>query len=104
MNIKLTKSEVYEKAVKLFENGDYKKAEELYDKILDNDPLHASTLHAKGVLLRSKNQLHNSIEYLKKALEINPKNLQYWLTLSDTYFHLNELNLCYRQLEINYHY
>ncbi len=99
MNIKLTKSEVYEKAVKLFENGDYKKAEELYDKILDNDPLHASTLHAKGVLLRSKNQLHNSIEYLKKALEINPKNLQYWLTLSDTYFRLNEFKLAKKVIQ-----
>jgi len=93
MSIKLTKKQVYEKAVKLFESGDYKKAEDLYNKILDNDPMHASTLHAKGVLLRSKNELKNSIDYLKKALEINPNYLQYWLTLSDTYFRLNEFQL-----------
>ena len=36
MKTRLTKLEVYNKAVKFFEKGEYEKAEDLYNKILEN--------------------------------------------------------------------
>ena len=99
MNKQLTKLEVYKKAVKFFENGEYEQAEDLYNKILEKDPSYASALHGKGVLLRARNEFQNSLKYIKKALEINPNHLQFWLTLSDTYYRLNEFELALEVIE-----
>ena len=99
MKKQLTKLEVYKKAVKFFENGEYEQAEDLYNKILEKDPSYASALHGKGVLLRSRNEFQNSLKYIKKALEINPSHLQFWITLSDTYYGLNEFELALEVIE-----
>ena len=59
-------------AIKLHEEGMLARAAIIYASILKEDPLHFDALHCMGILLFQKNETKTSIEFINKALVINP--------------------------------
>jgi predicted TPR repeat methyltransferase len=63
---------LYNKALKSHREGDFLKAQTLYQKILKKNPQHAASMHQLGLLAVQLNQLDTAIAWLKQALAISP--------------------------------
>lgn len=86
---KINLKEMYDSANKHYVNRDYKKAKDLYLKILKHAPKHPETNNNLGLTYRKLNQIENAIICFKTALGSNEN---YVIALN---------NLAKAQLEIN---
>jgi tetratricopeptide (TPR) repeat protein len=79
-------------AVSLFQNGRLSEAKTLFNEILSFDPEHAESWYFSALIADQEGLGESAINYLSKALEIDPKNLKYLYTLGDIYYALSYLN------------
>lgn len=63
---------IYNKALKAHRDGDFFKAQTLYQKVLEQNPQHVESMHQLGLLAAQLNQFDTAIAWLKQALAITP--------------------------------
>lgn len=61
-----------EQAVQLHKAGDLRKAEDLYQRILEADPVHPIVLHLLGVTNFQEGKLDFAVQFISKSLAIKP--------------------------------
>jgi len=78
----------------------YDLAEEQFKKVLAVDPLNASAANYLGYMLADRGvRLEESVKYIKKALELEPKNGAYLDSLGWAYFKMKRYDLAEPHLE-----
>ncbi len=77
----------------------YADAEAQFKKVLASDPEHASALNYLGYMLADQNQeLDSALEYIKKAVDLDPANGAYLDSLGWVYFRLGKYDLAEENL------
>jgi len=72
----------------------YAEAEEQFKKVLASDPDHASALNYLGYMLADQNmKLEEALEYIKRAVDLDPANGAYLDSLGWAYFRLGKYEL-----------
>ena len=71
-------NEDMQKATSLHQNGQLEKAEEIYKKVLRNNPSQSDAQYLIGVIALQKNNHHKAIELFEKAILIKPKAYYYY--------------------------
>lgn len=66
--------------------GKFDRAEELYKKILEKDPTHASAMARLGDIYGEKKEFQTAINYYNQALDIEQDNCNLWFRLGVLYF------------------
>ena len=69
--------------------GNLKEAAHHYTAILKNEPNNPDASHNMGVLAVGIGKLDEAIPLFNKALEVNPKIYQFWISLIETLIKLN---------------
>lgn len=84
--LKIQRISVYES------HKEYERAESLLKEMLEKNPNHAGALNYLGYMLADRGiRLGEAVDYVKKALEIDPENGAYLDSLGWAYFKLNDL-------------
>ncbi len=65
--------DLFEKAKKLYFEGNYGESIECYDKAIEINPEYSSAWNNKGNALDEQGKLERAIECYDKAIEINPE-------------------------------
>ncbi|NVD99508.1 tetratricopeptide repeat protein [Massilia sp. BJB1822] len=65
-------------------------AEQQYQRILHERPFHPLANHNLGLLLMQQGDVAGALPYLQRALEINPDEGQFWLTLVEALLQANQ--------------
>ncbi|MFQ5928562.1 MAG: tetratricopeptide repeat protein [Acidobacteriota bacterium] len=79
--------------------GDVDQAEAVFEKILEKNPEHAGVLNYLGYMLADRGaRLREALDYIRKAVEIEPHNGAYLDSLGWVYFKLDQL----KQAELNF--
>ena len=82
--------ELFNQAFELHKQGKLDEAEVLYQKVLEINPKHAEVLNFVGIINMQKFKLNQAIEYIQKAIDINPEPYFYenlakaYLEMEDT--------------------
>jgi tetratricopeptide (TPR) repeat protein len=77
----------------------YDEAENAFRKILDSSPDHAPTLNYLGYILADRGvRLEESLDYLQRAVALDPYNGAYLDSLGWVYFKLDKLDLAEENL------
>ena len=86
------KKELFEKAIKLHQNGDLDKADKIYLSVLDqdNDNFAANFLH--GCILSDKSEFKESINFFEVALRAQPENFDVNNSLGVAYKNLGDFS------------
>jgi tetratricopeptide (TPR) repeat protein len=72
----------------------YTEAEEQFKKVLASDPEHASALNYLGYMLADQNmKLDEALDYIKRAVDLDPTNGAYLDSLGWAYFRLGKYEL-----------
>jgi len=92
-------------AVSLHQAGRFAEAEAIYEELLDSFPDHAGTVHMYGVLAYQTNRVDLAIEFISRAIRLNPSHAACYCNLGNAYksgLRLQEAIASYRQaLAIN---
>ncbi|WP_319558786.1 tetratricopeptide repeat protein [Marispirochaeta sp.] len=67
----------------LFGRGDYAKADEIFETLINEGYEESSVLFLHGTLLAMRARRHEAVDYLFKAAEKEPDYYLYWLKLAD---------------------
>ena len=98
-------SESLAQAVAYHRAGQLPQAEQIYRQVLQADPRNADAWHLLGVIGSQVNQHAVAIEYLRKAIELNPNATAFHANLGAAYQKLKRFDdaiTCYRRaLELN---
>lgn len=79
--------------------GNLQQAEELYRAVLSIAAEHPDANHNLGVIAVECSQFLAAIPFFQKALQAQPKNYQYWVSLVDALIHADECALAEDILE-----
>ena len=63
----------FESAISLFQSGQLTKANKICSEILKDEPNNFEILHLLGIISFQEKKYDLSVEYIKKALKINPE-------------------------------
>lgn len=101
-----TVKELYGQGMKLFEQGDYPKAIELFEKVIQADPNFAAGYNSLGLAYREANASPSElIWYFKAAVDIDPKFAEAYDNLGKAYYGMGNFDkaeeYCKKALEIN---
>ena len=103
-----TSTEWYNKAIKLFDDGEYKEAAVAFDKASQLDPKKEDALYKAGWCYNDLGRYENAIDRLNKTVALNKNNHLAWQELGYAYKKTskNELALsCLKKaIEIKYDY
>ncbi|MCO4781187.1 MAG: tetratricopeptide repeat protein [Candidatus Cloacimonetes bacterium] len=77
--------ETLEKGLFAHQQGDLKKAETLYRKVLKIDPKNADALNLNGIIYASTGRFKKAEKSFKKAISFFPKNVDYRYSLFNLY-------------------
>ena len=86
-------------AIECHRGGNYAQAEELYRAVLSLDPGHADANHNLGAIAVECGQFLASVPFFQAALQANPKERQYWVSLVDALIQAGEADLAGGVLE-----
>lgn len=78
--------------------GDTLKAETLFEQIIEQRPDDWRSYYNRGQLSYFGSKWLDTIKYLSKAVEVNPKEPALWLMLSETYIRIDSLESAERSL------
>jgi len=81
--MELTIDQALQQGVAAHKAGKLQEAERLYRAILQTQPTHPDANHNLGVLTVSVNKAQAALPLLKKALDANPNQEQFWLSYID---------------------
>jgi len=79
--MKFSANKLLQQGIKAHQAGQAKNAERLYRSILKKQPNHPDANHNLGLLTVGFGQPELSLPYFKIALEANPRQDQYWLSM-----------------------
>ena len=82
--------EKLKKGIYFHKKGKLKKAEHLYNSVLETFPKHPDASHNLGVLNVSLNKYNVALPLFKTALEVNPRIIQFWLSYIDALIRDNQ--------------
>ena len=85
----LSVNEVFERAIAAHKSGDLKRAEYLYDTLLQAFPKHGDANHNLGVLYSSTGRAEKAIQLFKNANENNPTIFKFWKSHISALLNLN---------------
>ncbi len=71
--------------------GELSQAEQLYRQILQIQPQHPDANHNLGVLAQSLNKMELALPFFKTALDVNPKQAQFWLSYIEALIKTNQI-------------
>ena len=77
-------------AVTALNNGDFIKAENIYNQVSERDPNNAVALYYLSSIAFQKQDISKSIDYGKRAIKIDGKNVWYKLQLADIYLSMQD--------------
>lgn len=83
---------LFEMANVFFKAGDFGMTKEMLDKSIKINPLLGKAWHLKSELEKRQNEWDNARISLSKALEINPRNIDYLLSLGDAYLNSQDFS------------
>lgn len=66
---------------------EYIKADYIISRALEKSPSHSDALRIKGIILKSLGKINESVETLKKVLEINPEDIKAIISLANIYYY-----------------
>ena len=87
---KLDKTELFNKAMKLHDEGKLDEADKIYQSVLKDDADNFVANYFHGCVLSEKSQFQDAIKYLKKALNFKPDNYEANNNLGIVYKKLND--------------
>jgi len=90
--MKFSVDELLQQGIKAHKAGNIQKAKQLYLSILAEEPNHPDANHNLGVLGIGANNPESSLLHLKIALEANPKQTQYWLSMIESLIKLGQIS------------
>jgi tetratricopeptide (TPR) repeat protein len=97
--MELTIEQALLKAVEAHKAGKLQDAEALYRAILQAQPKHPDANHNLGVLAVSLNKSELALPLFKTALEVNSKQVQFWISYVDALIKTNQLEIAKTVLE-----
>ena len=80
-----TSKDILNLAVNVQIKGNFQKAENLYNQILDKEPDNINALHLLGLVKYQKNDSKEAIRLIQKAIELNPKIAVFYGNLGMVY-------------------
>ena len=81
--MELTLDQALQKGIEAHKAGNVQEADRYYTAILKANPKHPDANHNMGILAVGVGKVEVALPFFKKALEINPKILQFWLSYID---------------------
>lgn len=87
----LNEQDLIKKAFELHKEDKLIEAETLYHQVLEKSPENVEILNLLGYLYIQKKQFLSAIEYLNKAIKINPKAFSVWFNLGLAYKNNNQI-------------
>ena len=81
----MQKKDLYNDGVKYYEKKDYKKASEIFEKLIKLDPNNSDPYANISVIKKIQKDYQSSFEYLKKAISIKPSNPQYHANMGNLF-------------------
>jgi protein O-GlcNAc transferase len=97
--MELTIEQALQRAVEAHKAGKFKDAEALYRAILQAQSKHPDANHNLGVLAVSLNKPELALPLFKTALEVNSKQVQFWISYVDALIKTNQLEIAKSVLE-----
>lgn len=91
--------ELMQKAVSFHKNGMHTQAEQTYQSILQQNPLHPDANHNMGILALDFGKFDLSFFYLRRAINANPSQGQYWMTFLEALIRSGQIEAAKLQLE-----
>ena len=76
----VTTEQVLQKGIEAQQAGRFQEADELYSRILKEQPKHPHANHNMGLLFVSLGEVEEALAFLKIALDANPNVSQFWLS------------------------
>ena len=64
----------FKEALALHQKGELRKAQELYQEVLEAQPRHSAALHSLGLIALQAKNIERAVELIGRAIEINPNN------------------------------
>ena len=92
--------ETFQRAFRHHQAGQLQQAEALYRQVLATNPRHADSLHLLGVIARQLGRPALAIEYIDKAIEIEPRAAAYHTSRGNVLKDVggtSDAEACYRQ-------
>jgi tetratricopeptide (TPR) repeat protein/2-polyprenyl-3-methyl-5-hydroxy-6-metoxy-1,4-benzoquinol methylase len=97
--MELTIEQALQQAVKAHKAGNLQDAEALYRAILQAQPKHPDANHNLGVIAVSLNKSELALPLFKVALEVNSKQVQFWISYVDALIKTNQFEIAKSMLE-----
>ena len=82
--------DLLEEAIKFHKEGFLEKAENIYQKIIRNEPQNFQAKHFLGVIFFSKKRYFESIKLIKDSIVINPENFSAYNNLGNVFKELKK--------------
>jgi predicted O-linked N-acetylglucosamine transferase (SPINDLY family) len=82
--------DLLEEAIKFHKDGFLEKAENIYQKIIKNEPKNFQAKHFLGIILFSKKKYFESIKLIKDSISINPENFSAYNNLGNVFKELKK--------------
>jgi len=90
--MKFSVEQLLQRGVKAHKAGYIQEAEQLYLSILEEEPNHPDANHNLGVLIVGAGKPELSLPHFKTALESNPNQTQYCLSMIDAYIKVRQFD------------
>jgi len=84
---------LFDEAVRLHQQGELLKAENLYRRILEQDETFADAWNALGVLAQQMNMLDVSVDLIGKAIDLQSQVADYYFNIANSYHGLQQIEL-----------
>ena len=87
-----------ETALELHKKGKHEQANNIYEQILEHDQANANAWHLSGLIEISKNNLTDAITKLEQAIQISPKQVEFYCSLAKAYLQNNQIAIALKIL------
>ncbi len=84
--------DLFLEAARILTLGDFDRALELLEKVLELDPKHIKALEAKAAVLMKKDRIEEAQQVIEAALEIDPENPRLYYRLGQIYYRKKDLD------------
>ena len=89
--MELTIQQALQQAVAAHNKGNLQQAERIYQAILQSQPKHPDANHNLGLIAIALGRPETALELFHKALDVNPKIEQFWLSYVDALIKNNQI-------------
>ena len=89
--MELTIEQALKKGIEAHRTGKVEQADRYYTAILKTQPNHPDANHNMGVLAVGIGKTEAALPFFKKAIQVNPKSAQFWLSYIDALIKLEQM-------------